>query len=176
MTFHIVLNLLVYLVVELMNTHYMISGILLDSISNLYFWLVVICTSGICLAPFYLIRSLHYFFGESVVNNLKYNNYQKDYMKKKYLKMLEELSKCTRSVVKFKKILKQRDFEADNYADKRMKEIVDNYLENKRGSRVNKELFEKNTITNNNNNKERVNFIITKNNNEVTGEKNKLLN
>jgi hypothetical protein len=130
--FHVLINLLAYLVYDLFKTGNMVSGILGDSVGNLYFWMVLIATCGIALVPFYLIRSMQFLFGESIINNLNTKNYHKDYQKKKYLKMLEELAKCTRSVMKFKRIFKQGNFEADNFADKRMKEIVDNYRANKK--------------------------------------------
>lgn len=135
LAFHIIMNILVYFIYDSFKTGYLASGILMDSMGNLYFWLVVICTSGLTLAPFYLLRSIQIFFGESIIHNLRTGNYQKDYLKKKYIKMLEELAKCTRSVVKFKRIFKQNNFEADNYADKRMKEIVENYKQNKKNMR-----------------------------------------
>ena len=37
------------------------------------------------------------------------------------------MNRCRRTLVKFKRLYKQNDYEAENYADKRMKEMVDMY-------------------------------------------------
>jgi len=44
---------------------------------------------------------------------------------------LEEITKSIRHIVKFKKILKGENMEFDNYADKKVKELVDLYQEMK---------------------------------------------
>ena len=131
---HIVLNLSVYFIYESFKSGYMFSGVLFDSLSSLYFWLVLLCTCGLCLVPFYLVRGLLKYFADSIASNLNKGEYYQDYMKKKYIKMLEELNKYSRSIVKFKKIFKTSNFQADNFADKRMKDIVDKYKQNKRNN------------------------------------------
>lgn len=129
---HVFLNIISYSLYEIFKTNYMVSGIQIDMVSNLSFWLSLLLVVSICLVPFYWIRFLEYFFGDSIVNNLRTNNYHKDFLNKKYTKILEELSKCMRSIVKFKMIFKNTNFEPENYSGKVMKEIVDTYRQNRK--------------------------------------------
>lgn len=138
-TLHIILNIISYSLYETFRTNYMVSGIQIDMVSNLTFWLSILLISSVCLVPFFWIRYLEYFFGDSIVNNLRTNNYHKDFLNKKYTKILEELSKCMRSIVKFKMIFKNSNFEPENYSGKVMKEIVDTYRLNRKRLSMKKE-------------------------------------
>lgn len=138
-TLHIILNIISYSLYETFRTNYMVSGIQIDMVTNLTFWLSILLISSVCLVPFFWIRYLEYFFGDSIVNNLRTNNYHKDFLNKKYTKILEELSKCMRSIVKFKMIFKNSNFEPENYSGKVMKEIVDTYRLNRKRLSMKKE-------------------------------------
>jgi hypothetical protein len=109
-----------------------ISGQMIDIVSNVTFWFTVLITSSICIVGFFIIRRAEYHFSESIINNLRHEKYEQDYAKKMYIKKLEQMTKCKRSIAKFKRLYKlQNNFEVENYADKRMKEMVDLYKTNK---------------------------------------------
>lgn len=110
-----------------------LSGITTDCLGNVFFWLTTLFTTVICLIPFFLARRVEYHFTENIIYNLIQNKYQHDYAKKMYVKKLEQMTKCTRSIAKFKRMYKAEiDVEADNYNDKKMKEIVNMYKSNKK--------------------------------------------
>ncbi len=104
-----------------------LSGITGDVLSNLLFWLVLLVTCAICVLFFQIVRNCEMLFSGSIINNLRRNRYYHEYEKKIYLKKLEQMNRCRRTLVKFKRLYKQNDYEAENYADKRMKEMVDMY-------------------------------------------------
>lgn len=103
-----------------------------DIIGNGVFWLAVFITTFICIVPFLIIRRAESHFSETIINNIKKNRFQKDYTKKLYLSKIKTVTKYRRSVAKFKRIFKQdENVVVDNYADKRMKDIVALYRSNK---------------------------------------------
>lgn len=110
-----------------MNTGYMVSGITFDSVGNLKFWATVSCTCAVALSSFLIFRKMQELLGNSMVDNIRNKNYYNDYQMKKYKKHLEELAKYNRSIAKFKRVYKNEHFEADNFGDKKMKELVENY-------------------------------------------------
>lgn len=111
-----------------------LSGITFDCLGNIFFWITTIFTSAVCLIPFFIARRIEYHFSENIINNLMQKKYQHDYAKKIYGKKLEQMTKCTRSIAKFKRMYKanNNEIEVDNYRDKKMKEIVDMYKTNKK--------------------------------------------
>ena len=129
--FNIGFIFLILIIVELMNSAYMVSGIIFDSIDNLLFWLVLMLTSGVALVPFFILRSVEFFFLKSVVNNVNKGTYHQDFQQKKYEVQLEEMYKYKRSVAKFKRIYNTGNYKADNYAGKKMADIVKSYKEAK---------------------------------------------
>ena len=132
LAFNILFILLIIILVEVINSQYMVSGILLDILDNIKFWLVLIVTSSFGLVPFFILRSCEFFFSNKVVNNINKGNYYRDFKQKKYEVELEEMYKYNRSVAKFKRIFNMKsNFKADNYADKKMLEIVKSYKESK---------------------------------------------
>jgi hypothetical protein len=108
-----------------------LSGITRDILSNFLFWLVVLITCAICILLFQILRVGEVLFSGSIINNLRKNRYYHEYEKKFYLKKLEQMNRCRRTLVKFKRLYKQNDFEIENNADKRMKEMVDMYKNEK---------------------------------------------
>ena len=91
----------------------------------------MIATVGLSLIPFYVMRRLSFHYGDSIINNLRKRKYHTDYQRKKYEKQIEAISKATRTVYKFKRIYKDKEFKASNMADKRIKEMVDSYKSKK---------------------------------------------
>jgi len=104
-----------------------LSGIIPDVLQNLNFWLTSLLTIACCVVPFYIIRRVEFFSSDTIINNLRKKNYQDDFKKKYLVKGLEGMSKNLRYVVKFKKILQGAEIEDDNYANKRVKELVEQF-------------------------------------------------
>lgn len=129
---HVIFNTIPYVALDALKSGYMIGGIMIDTAKSPLFWLVLICTSGITLLPFYLFRRLEFFFNNTIINNINLNRYKQDYQLKQAKIKLEELSKFNRSIAKFKRVYNHNNFEAQNYADRKMKEIVENYKLNKK--------------------------------------------
>jgi hypothetical protein len=110
-----------------------------DIISNIQFCFTLIITLAIALVPVIISRKVDNLYLNNIINNLRNRKYEDDYLRKIYTKKLKHMSKCTRSVVKFKKIYQaneQNQYEGgDNYADRKMKEIVELYRNNRRSLR-----------------------------------------
>lgn len=99
-----------------------------DVLSNWTFWLTLICCIHMCLIPVYFSRYFDFLFSDTLINNLRNKRMQNDFAKKMYIKKIEHMVKCTRSLAKFKKIYNALDeFKADNFADRKMREIVQLY-------------------------------------------------
>jgi hypothetical protein len=113
-----------------------ISGITGDIVSNINFWFVVIITSASCLLFFSIARNLEALFSESIINNIRQNKYRHEYEKKIYKKKLEQMGRCKRTLNKFKRLYKHKGEDViendENYADKKMKEMVDLYKTKKK--------------------------------------------
>lgn len=109
-----------------------LSGTTYDCICNLQFWIALVITVYTSLLPYIVISRFQIHFTESLVNNLRHKKYEHDYTKKKYMRKLSEMQKYTRSVAKFKKIYNLNDdYEPDNLADKKIKNMVDTYKSSK---------------------------------------------
>ena len=108
-----------------------LSGITGDIVSNPLFWFTVGMTCGLCLVPFYVARKGDFHFSENIISNLRQRKYEQNYAKKIYIKKLEQMTKATRTIMKFKRLYKEENPDTDNYADKRMKEMVEAYRSNK---------------------------------------------
>ena len=104
------------------------SGMLIDIIGNIHFWLSTVLLVAIIMLPFYISKSSDFLFSNEIVINLIQKRYEYDIAKRKYYNKLDGVINCINSIAKFKKLYKlDKDFEVDNYADKKMKEIVDMY-------------------------------------------------
>lgn len=132
---NLLFNVLPFVLYEELKIGSMSSGIVRDSVKCPLFWLVIICTCSITLCPFYIWRRLDYFFSDRIVNNLKMNNTKNDFKIKQIQVQLDQISKYNRSIAKFKRVYNLKNFEANNYADKKMKEIVDYFKVNKSSKR-----------------------------------------
>jgi hypothetical protein len=117
-----------------------ISGILFDIISNINFFLTCILTISFCIIPFYIVRRVEFFSTDNIINNLRKKNYEDDYKKKYLVKGLEGMSKNLRYVVKFKKILQGHDIEDDNYANKRVKQLVELFQSTRKSKKEKKKV------------------------------------
>jgi hypothetical protein len=123
--------ILVFFIVHNSRNSGELSGIIGDVVSNLTFWLTTLMTCAICLVPFFIARRADYHFSENIINNLRHRKYEHDYAKKIYIKKLEQMTKATRTIMKFKRLYNQDYEDVDNYADKRMKVMVEVYKSSK---------------------------------------------
>ena len=106
-----------------------------DTLSDWTFWLILICCIHLCLIPIYFSRYFDFLFSDTIINNLRNQRTQNDFATKMYIKKIEHMTKCTRSLAKFKKIYKALDeYNADNFADRKMREIVQLYKSTKKKS------------------------------------------
>lgn len=104
-----------------------------DIVDNVKFWFTLIITLAIDLLCVIISRKIDIILSDNIINNLRNRKYEDDYLKKLYIKKLEHMAKCTRSIAKFKKIYKQIDqYQAENYADRKMKDFVEMYRKNKK--------------------------------------------
>ena len=90
-----------------------------------------------CLIPVYISKYATYLFGDNIINNIRNGNYEHDLKRKKYVKKINQMMKCTRSVAKFKKIYHNQQTnqnQDDNFAEKKMKEMVEMYKKNKKAN------------------------------------------
>jgi len=107
-----------------------------DIVGNLQFWFTLVITCAIALTPVIISRKVDNLFLNTIINNLRNGNIEDDSLKKIYTKKIEHMSRCTRSVFKFKKFLNEkREFEPDNYVDKKMMEFVELYKSNKKSEK-----------------------------------------
>lgn len=123
-----------------------ISGITGDICGNLNFWLTILITSVLAIFPFFIVRRHEYLFSQTIINNLRQNKYEIEYAKKKYVNKIAQLTKYTRYLAKFKKLMKQdpNKVELDNYVDKRMMDIVEMYKSTKKNEKQKKQEDDKN--------------------------------
>lgn len=109
-----------------------------DIVSNLQFWFTLIITIIIALVPVIISKKVDNLFLNNIINNLRNGNYEEDCLKKIYTKKIEHMSRCTRSIFKFKKFLHQKkEYEPDNYVDKKMKDFVEMYKNNRKSEKNN---------------------------------------
>jgi len=98
-------------------------------------------------------RKIEFFLSQNIVNNLRNRNFEDDYTRKICVKKIEQMHKCSRSLAKFRKIYNanknNKTMNIQNLADKKMKEIVDQYKKSKIESKSKKNFKEES-----NNNKE----------------------
>jgi len=121
------------------------SGITGEVVGNLLFWVTTIITSCFALVPFFIIRRADYHFSENIISNVRQKKYEHDYAKKVYVKKLEQITKATRSIAKFKRLYKESNMQADNYADKQLIELVKLFKNNRKSNpikQVNKNLVD----------------------------------
>jgi hypothetical protein len=123
-----------------------ISGITGDIVNNFLFWIATLFICTMTLVPFFILRRADYHFSENIVNNLRQRKYEHDYAKKVYVKKLEQMTKATRSIAKFKRLYKDTNIETDTYADKQMLEMVKVYKSNRNIKGNNENVNKKTTL------------------------------
>ncbi len=111
-----------------------ISGITFDILSSLLFWFTLFLTCAVCYYPFLIVRRCDLHFSDNIINNIRQRNYEYNFIKKILANKLESLTKNIRHIVKFKKILQGEDLEYDNYANKKVKELVDLFQDKRKKS------------------------------------------
>jgi hypothetical protein len=116
-----------------------------DIVSNIKFWFVLVITLAIDLLFVIISRKIDNLLSDTIINNLRNSKYEHDYTKKLYIKKIEHMSKWTRYVARFKKIYNNNNYEADTYADRKMKELVEKYRKNNKKAKNNSP--DKNKIT-----------------------------
>lgn len=127
-----VIIVLFYVIHEGISKFYQVSGLTYDILGNIIFWLTVLLTASICSVPIFAVRRAEFMFTDTIINNLRRNQYQKDYKRKVLCAKLKTMTQYQRTVDKFKRIYKQNEnVDIDNYADKRMKDIIDQYKSNR---------------------------------------------
>ena len=114
-----------------------VGGLLFDIINNLQIWLIILVTTFACVFPHIVIRRWEVIFSVDIINNLRHKKYQQDFTKKNYVKKIEEMTKYTRSLAKFKKIFnKDKNYEPENLNDKKIKAVVDGFKIKKEKSKI----------------------------------------
>jgi hypothetical protein len=104
------------------------GGILYDIINNPQIWLTIILTTYACILPDIIIRRWEVLFSKDIINNLRYKNYEGDFIKKSYIKKIEEVGRFTRFITKFRKMFtKSGEYEPENLTDKKFKAVVDGF-------------------------------------------------
>jgi magnesium-transporting ATPase (P-type) len=105
-----------------------VSGIFFDIVGNIQFWLTMIITCYVTLIIFIVSRRLEVLFSDTIINNIRHNNYSDNYERKEFKDKLTEVQKYSRSLAKFKKIMKKdEEYEPQNLAEKKIKSMVDTF-------------------------------------------------
>lgn len=128
----IAINILFIIIYEATDTGVELSGSMMQIMLNTMFWLVIIITIAICIIPYIIYKRAMFFFGERIVNKIKHNKTDQLCIEKYYKKKLDQLTRATLSVAKFKKIYKIGNVDYDNLADQQMKKIVDEFKEKRK--------------------------------------------
>ena len=73
----------------------------------------------------------------TISNNLRLHKYELDENKRNIIKKIEKMGEISRTTTKFKKILSEDNYIAENYVDRRIKHLVDTYTyKNKHESKI----------------------------------------
>ena len=126
----IIINVVYFIVYNAIDLNVDINGDLYVFLGNATFWLAIILSCSIILIPFFILRRAEFFFGGFIVDKIKQNKFEQYYIEKFYQKKIDQMTRATRSVAKFRKIYKNEniiDIAHDNLADQQMRKIVDEY-------------------------------------------------
>jgi len=104
-----------------------ISYIIFNIFDSLNFWLNHILVVVVSVIAVTIYQRLNILFYDTITNNIRLEKFELDQSKIKLIKKIEKMSEISRNVAKFKKILNEKNFIVDNYADKRVKVWVDKY-------------------------------------------------
>ena len=100
---------------------------------NLSFWLTLGVTVVLCVIPVSLYQRVTTLYADGIINNLRVQKYEFGLKIKKIARKIEKMGELTRSFAKFKKIMNDNKYIPDNYADKKIKNLVDQF--NKQSSK-----------------------------------------
>jgi hypothetical protein len=114
---------------DIYNSHSIMLG-------NFCSLMTILLSCSFCLIPFYILRRAEFFFGEFIINKIKQNDFKEYIIEKFYQKKIDQMTRVVRSVNKFKRIYYQKDEmkEDDNFANKKMRKIVDQFKAHKKFS------------------------------------------
>ena len=138
----IIINVIILVAINQSKASQSMQDTLWFIMGNLNFWFTLVLIMGLMYIPFYILRNSEYFFGGFIVNLILQRRSENIYLIKYCQKKIEEMTRINRRVAKFMKIYKNKNEEekADNFADKQMKEIVDQFkkdrMQRKRASRM----------------------------------------
>ena len=125
----IIVNIIVLVVINQLNIEDGMDDTLWFMMGNFNFWLTLLIIFGVIFIPFFILRNAEYFFGGFIVNLILQYKLDNIYFIKYCQKKVEKMTRINRRVSKFMKIYKnpnQAD-KVDNYVDKQMKEIVNQF-------------------------------------------------
>jgi len=134
-----------------------------DVIANFKFWFSSFLILFIALIPVIISHKIECFLSQNIVNNLRNRNFEDDYTRKICIKKIEQMHKCSRSLAKFRRIYaansknnnnninNNNDVNNQNLADKKMKEIVDQYKNTKKLNKIQNNVLQSNENLNLNN-------------------------
>ena len=135
----IIIDVVYFIVYNAIDLKVDINGDLYVFLSNGTFWLTLILSCSIIIIPFFILRRAEFFFGGFIVDKIKQNKFEQYYIEKFYQKKIDQMTRATRSVAKFRKIYKNQkdiDIAHDNLADQQMRKIVDEYKIYKKESKT----------------------------------------
>ena len=138
----IIINVIILVAINQSKASQSMQDTLWFIMGNLNFWFTLVLIMGMMYIPFFILRNSEYFFGGFIVNLILQRRSENIYLIKYCQKKIEEMTRINRRVAKFMKIYKNKNEgeKADNFADKQMKEIVDQFkkdrMERKRASRM----------------------------------------
>ena len=131
----IITDIVVLVIINQVNTETGIDDTLWFLMGNLNFWLTLILICGLIYIPFYILRNAEYFFGGFIVNLILQNRIDHIYSIKYCQKKVDEMTRRNRKIAKFMKMYKnpEEQEKINNYADKQMFELVNQFKTQRRG-------------------------------------------
>ena len=128
-TLQIIVNIIVLVVINEVNTETGIDDALWFIMGNLNFWLTLLLLCGLFFIPFFILRNAEFFFGGFIVNLILQNKIDNLYLIKYCQKKVDEMTRINRRVMKFMKLYNNPEEakKVDNYADKQTKKILDEF-------------------------------------------------
>ena len=125
----IIINVIILVTINQTKASDSMKDTLWFIMGNLNFWFTLVLIMGMMYIPFFILRNSEYFFGGFIVNLILQRRSENIYLIKYCQKKIEEMTRINRRVAKFMKIYKNKNEEekVDNFADKQMKEIVDQF-------------------------------------------------
>ena len=97
-------------------------------LSNTYVIFSIIMTCSVCIIPYYILRRLEFYFGGSIVNKIKQNNYKDLLREKYYKKKVEQMTRVVRKYAKFREIYyHQEENHEENLPERKMRKNVSEF-------------------------------------------------